>query len=58
MTTCQKQVGPHDCGLFSIVNATAIVNGIEDTSLTYKQEDMRLHLIQCLKQGLVTCKPL
>ena len=24
----------------SIVNATAIANGIEPTSLTYKQEDM------------------
>ena len=57
MATCQKQVGPHDCGLFSIANATAIVNGIEPTLLTYKQEDMRLHLIQCLKQGMLTVFP-
>ena len=54
MVTCQKQVGLHDCGLFSIANATAIVNGIEPTSLTYKQGDMRLHFIQCLKQGMLT----
>ena len=47
MGTCQKQVRLYDCGLFSIANATAIVNGIEPTLLTYKQEDMRLHFIQC-----------
>ena len=40
MVTCQKQVGLHDCGLFSIANATTILNGIEATSLTYKQEEM------------------
>ena len=40
MATCKKQVGPHDCGLFSVANATAIVSEIQPTSLTYKQEDM------------------
>ena len=57
MATCQKQLGAHDCGLFSIANATAIVNGIDPTSFKYKQEDMRMHLIQCFKQGMLTVFP-
>lgn len=52
MATCQKQLGAHDCGLFSIANATAIVNGIDPASLKYKQEDMRMHLIQILYNAL------
>ena len=50
-------MGLHDYGLVSIVNATAIVNGIEPRSLTYKQEDMRLDFIQCLQQGMLTVFP-
>ena len=57
MATCQKQLGIHDCGLFSIANATAIANGIDPASLDYKQEDMQMHLIQCFKQGMLTVFP-
>lgn len=57
MATCQKQLGAHDGCLFAIANATAIVNGIDPTSLNYNQEKMRMHLIQCFKQEMLTAFP-
>ena len=54
MVERQKQCGSKDCGLFSIANATAIANGIDPTKLKYIQGDMRMHLLQCFQQGLMT----
>ena len=58
MVECQKQHGSNDCGLFSIANATAIVNGIDPKKLKYIQSDMRTHLLQCFQQGMMTVFPL
>ena len=57
MVECQKQDGTTDCGLFSIANATAIANGIDPMKLNYIQGDMRMHLLQCFRQGLMTIFP-
>ena len=57
MVECQKQHGSNDCGLFSIANATAIVNGIDPKKLKYMQGDMRTHLLQCFQQGMMTVFP-
>ena len=54
MVECQKQCDSNDCGLFSIANATAIANRIDPTTLKYIQGDMRMHLLQCFQQGLMT----
>ena len=57
MVECQKQCGSNDCGLFSIANATAIANGIDPMKLKYIQGDIRMHLLQCFRQGLMTIFP-
>lgn len=58
MAACQKQEqGTNDCGLFSIANATALVNGIEPTKLRHIQGEMRMHLVQCFRQGMLTIFP-
>ena len=58
MVACQKQQqGTNDCGLFSIANATALVNGIDPMKLCYIQGEMRMHLVQCFRQGMLTIFP-
>ena len=57
MVECQKQRGLNDCGLFSIANATAVVNGIDSKKLKYIQGDMRTHLLQYFQQGMITVFP-
>ena len=54
---CQNPCGANDCGLFSIAIATAIANGIDPMKLKYEQGDMRMHLLQCFRQGLKTMFP-
>ena len=49
MVECQKQHSSNDCGLFSIANATAIVNGIDPKKLKCIQSDMRTHLPWCFQ---------
>ena len=58
MMNVQRQTGGYDCGLFAIAFATAIVNGIHPTELTFKQDSMRKHLYECLNKGELTMFPL
>ena len=41
MVKCQKQEGGVDCGLFAIVNATAIAHNADPVELHYNQSLMR-----------------
>ena len=41
----QIQDGSQDCGLFAIAIATALLNGLDMSQITFHQEDMRQHLI-------------
>jgi len=45
----QKQKGNKDCGLFAIAMATAIAFGHEPNHQKFRQELMRAHLADCLK---------
>ena len=47
----QQQNGYHDCGLFSIANATEICNGHKPEKACFDQSRMRTHLFSCLSKG-------
>ena len=53
----QKQVGSHDCGLFAVAMATAILNGHDPKTIRFHQQSMREHLIQCFEKQLITPFP-
>ena len=58
MMNVQRQTGgANDCGLCAIAFATAIVNGIQPTELTFKQDSMRKHLHECPNKGELTMFP-
>ena len=43
----QIQKGSQDCGLFAIAIATALLNGLDMSQITFCQYDMKQHLISC-----------
>ena len=53
----QIQKGSQDCGLFAIAIATALLNGLDMSQITFCQEDMRQHLISCFTAKLLTPFP-
>ena len=44
----QRQKGNKDCGLFAIAMATTIAFGKNPSKVTFCQESMRAHLVNCL----------
>ena len=50
----QIQKGSQYCGLFAIAKATALLNGLDMSQITFHQEDMRQHLISCFTAKLLT----
>ena len=46
-----KQKGANDCGLYALANATALCEGELPQSKEYIQEDMRPHLLKCIKES-------
>lgn len=46
----QQQNGYHDCGLFSIANATEICMGHKPEEACFDQSKMRKHLFSCLSK--------
>lgn len=54
---CQQQEGAVDCGLFSIAFATSIAHGVDPTTVEYIQAHMRMHLVNCFSQGILTPFP-
>ena len=47
----------HDCGLFSIANAMAIINEQEPELLNYDVDMMRRHLAGCLEDEMISHFP-
>ena len=54
--TCQEE--NNDCGVFAIAYATCMLYGLNPSLLKFKQQDMRLHLIQCLKNETLVPFPI
>lgn len=46
-----KQHGVHDCGLYAIALCTALANKIDPCLCTFRQEEMRSHLVSCFEDG-------
>ena len=57
-TSNGKQVGPNDCGLFSIANAVQLAKKSDPSKIKYIQRVMRPHLIKCFSQGTINSFPL
>ena len=53
----QWQSGLSDCGLFAIAFATSICSGKDPTTITFRQEDMRSHLLSCIQTNRLTGFP-
>jgi hypothetical protein len=53
----QRQIGSNDCGLFAIATAVDLALGIDPCTVTYKQGEMRKHLLACFKQQHLTLFP-
>ena len=53
----QQQKNLSDCGVFSIAFATSLVYGQNPMNVTYNINQMRPHLMQCLKGGNITPFP-
>ena len=54
----QHQVGTSDCGLFAIAFAAALCEGIDPTSLVFRQPLMRNHLTTCIEKNKLEQFPL
>lgn len=51
MTRYPQQTGMKDCGVFAIVTATALVNGLNPGTIHYDQTKMRYHLTECFENS-------
>ena len=47
ISSCHKQKGSVDCGLYAIAYSTAIAFGDNPCKLKFKQEALRSHLVNC-----------
>lgn len=52
-----KQKGSVDCGVFSIAYAAEVLNGGDPAQVQYRQDKMRIHLLECMKDGHITIFP-
>ena len=43
----QKQNGSKDCGVFAIAMMTSIAYGEDPQNVTYDQDNLRVHLLDC-----------
>ena len=53
----QQQNGYHDCGLFSIAFAVEVCSGRNPERISFVQEAMRSHLLECLSTGIMKAFP-
>ena len=53
----QRQFGGSNCGLFALAFATDLCHGLDPTTQTYSQSQMRQHYISCLESGQMTPFP-
>ena len=57
MVDMQCQEGTSDCGVFAIAVITSLLFGEDPSMVTYKQEKLREHLIECLTVGKLSLFP-
>ena len=57
MQPLQKQIGGTDCGVFAVTVITAIAHGKDPSQMQFKQDKMRDHLLNCLKDEHITLFP-
>ena len=50
MVKCQKQKGSKDCGVYAIAIATSLGFGLRPTKQAFRQDLMRLHLVNCFNK--------
>ena len=53
----QIQKALQDCGLFATAIATALLNGLDMSQITFCQYDIRQYLISCFIAKLLTSFP-
>ena len=53
----QIQDGSQDCGLFAIATATALLNSLDMSQITFCQKDLRRQLTTCFIDKLITPFP-
>ena len=54
----QWQNNSHDCGLFTLENATALCAGVDPCTLSFEHARMRDHYWNCIKAGILLPFPL
>ena len=47
----QQQSNSYDCGLFALAYASSICDGVDPTTINYKQYNLRPHFLKCLMKG-------
>ena len=47
-----KQENTYDCGLYVIAYATSVYHGDDVSQIKYHSQEMRQHLLRCLKEVL------
>ena len=57
MKKCQKQKDGVDCGLFAVVNATALTSGIDPCNVQFYQELRRNYLLKCFAEEVMKLFP-
>ena len=55
--TIRKLSGSHDCGLFAIGVSTALCFGIDPVTITFDQDRMHPHLVNCFERGTLSLFP-
>ena len=53
----QRQLGSSDCGLFTLAFATDLCHGLDPSTQSYNQKEMRQHYVHCLESGRMTPFP-
>lgn len=52
-----RQTGTKDCALYAIAYLMSLAHGEEPATYTYKQEEMRDHLLACFERKEITSFP-
>ena len=47
----QQQSNSYDCGLFALAYASSICDGVDPTTINYKQYNLHPHFLKCLMKG-------
>ena len=54
----RKQTGGKDCSLFAIATSTLLACNFDPVKVTFVQQSMRPHLVNCFEEGKITTFPM